>query len=149
MIVYIFCYFHTVVAQEGPGIVIAHPGEDVELLCNVTGGTPTWIVNNVSYTLSELFTGQLAGHSSNGSNIIVEDIMMNDDRNGNMYTCVVPQIPPTPDIISSPTILCVAGEYTYLRYYIYTTLRGRMKIYCPLQGAIFRFYLGRWFPAIF
>ena len=26
----------TVAAQEGPGIVIAHPGQDVELLCNVT-----------------------------------------------------------------------------------------------------------------
>ena len=28
--------FHTVTAQEGPGIVIAHPGQDVELLCTVT-----------------------------------------------------------------------------------------------------------------
>jgi len=26
-------------AQKGPGIVIVHPGQDVELLCNITGGT--------------------------------------------------------------------------------------------------------------
>ena len=108
MFIYIY---HTVAAQEGPGIVIAHPGEDVELLCNVTGGTPTWTVNNVTYTLSQLFTGQLAGHRSNSSNIIVEDIMMNDDRNVSVYICLIPQTPPIPDIVSSPTILYVAGEY--------------------------------------
>ena len=104
-------YFHTVAAQEGPGIVIAHPGQDVELLCNVTGGVSYWRVNNVTYTLSQLFTGQLAGHNSNGSNIIVEDIMMNDDRNGSVYICLIPQTPPVPDIVSSPTILYIAGEY--------------------------------------
>ena len=64
-----------------------------------------------SYTLNELFTGQLAGHNINGNNIIVEDIMMNDDRNGSVYICILPQTPPTPDIESDPTILYVAGEY--------------------------------------
>ena len=37
--------------------------------------------------------------------------MINDDRNGSIYICILPQTPPTPDIISSPTILYVAGEY--------------------------------------
>ena len=40
----------TVAAQEGPGIVIANPGQDVELLCNVTENSTTltegWLVNN-------------------------------------------------------------------------------------------------------
>ena len=109
---FIYFYFHTVAtAQEGPGIVIAHPGQDVELLCNVTGAVTNWRVNGVSYTLSQLFTGQLAGHNITGSNIIVEDIMMNDDRNGSVYICIIPQTPPTPDIEGDPTTLYVAGEY--------------------------------------
>ena len=65
----------------------------------------------MTYTHNQLFNGQLAGHSSTGNNIIVEDIMMNDDRNGSIYICVIPQIPPTPDNVSDPTILYVAGEY--------------------------------------
>ena len=80
-------------------------------MCNVTGGVPGWRVNGVSYTISDIFTGQLAGHSNSGSNIIVEDIMMNDDRNGSVYICFIPQISPTPDIESDPTTLYVAGEY--------------------------------------
>ena len=54
--------------------------------------------------------GQLAGHNNSGSNIIVEDIMMNDSRNGRVYICTIPQISPTPDIEGDPTILYVAGE---------------------------------------
>ena len=47
--------------------------------------------------------------------------MMNDSRNGSVYICILPQTPPTPDIVSDPTILYVAGEYgdtiviTYVR----------------------------------
>ena len=52
----------------------------------------------------------LAGHNRSGVNIIVEDIMMNDDRNGSVYICILPQISP-PDIESDPTTLYVAGEY--------------------------------------
>ena len=95
-------------------------------MCNVTDGTPTWTINNVTYTLSQLFTGQLAGHRSNGSNIIVEDIMMNDDRNGSVYICLIPQTPPIPDIISSPTMLFVAGEYMIIYIIvIYNTIGGQ------------------------
>ena len=80
-------------------------------MCTLTGGVPSWIVNSVAYTLRDLFDGELAGHNINGINIIVEDIMMNDDRNGSVYICLIPQILPTPDIVSDPTILYVAGEY--------------------------------------
>ena len=117
VIIFCYMYFHTVAAQEGPGIVIAHPGQDVELLCNVTGGVATWrvinTVNNTLYTLSDFFNGGLAGHNSTGNNIIVEDIMMNDDRNGSVYICVIPQNEKSSD----PTILYVAGEYIYVRMY--------------------------------
>ena len=110
-------YFHAVAAPEGPGIVIAHPGQHVELLCNVTGAIPSWRVNSVAYTLSDLFDGTLAGHNSTGINIIVEDIMMNDDRNGSVYICFIQRIPPIPDIVSDPTTLYVAGEYIYIHMY--------------------------------
>ena len=125
VIIFCYMYFYTVAAQEGPGIVIAHPGQDVELLCNITGGIPSWrvnitganTVNNTLYSLNEVYTGQLAGHNITGNNIIVEDIMMNDDRNGSVYNCVIQHIPPTPDIVSDPTILYVAGEYIYVCMY--------------------------------
>ena len=56
--------------------------------------------------------GNLTGHSISltGRNIIVEDIMMNDDRNGSVYICIVPQGLGTPDIESDPTTLLVAGK---------------------------------------
>ena len=79
-------------------------------MCNVTGGVPSWRVNGRIYSLNGLFTGQLARHNISGVNIIVEDIMMNDIRNGSVYICVMIQIPPMPDIESEPTILYVAGK---------------------------------------
>ena len=115
-----FCMLFTVAAQEGPGIVIVHPGENVELLCNLTATVGiTWRVNGISYTLNELFSGQLTGHNTSGTNIIVENIMMNDVRNGTNYTCTQPQVPPIPDIVSDPTFLYVAGEHNSLYRYIH------------------------------
>ena len=117
---YNLCKF-TVAAQEGPGIVIAHPGQDVELLCTVTENsaslTTGWLVNNIPYRRSALRSGILAGYSGTlGGNLIVENIMMNDDRNGSDYRCVI--VPAQGmitihDVIdeSDPTILYVAGEY--------------------------------------
>ena len=117
----IFVQF-TVAAQEGPGIVIAHPGQDVELLCTVTEDsdslTTGWLVNNIPYRRNALRNGILAGHTTTlgSSNLIVENIMMNDVRNDSDYRCVI--IPAqgmitVADIIdeSDPTILYVAGEY--------------------------------------
>ena len=117
------CKF-TVTAQEGPGIVIAHPGQDVELLCTVTETSPShtvgWVVNNIigPYRLSAIRGGVLARHSAplGSHNLIVQHIMMNDVRNGSEYRCVI--IPAQglvtfANIIneSDPTILYVAGEY--------------------------------------
>jgi len=80
-------------------------------LCNFTEGT-AWRVNGTLFTLAQLFDGVLTGHNISGDNIIVENIMMNDGRNGTEYICVIAQIPPTPDIESDPTFLFVAGEYS-------------------------------------
>ena len=114
-----------VTAQEGPGIVIAHPGQDVELLCNITvistSETTGWLVNNMGpFRISAIRSGRLTGHTAtlDSSNLIVENIMMNDVRNDSEYRCVVISIQTTPqgtiyDTIdeSDPTILYVAGEY--------------------------------------
>ena len=120
-------YYFTVAAQEGPGIIIAHPGQDVELLCTVTvtdSGSQAagWLVNNMGpYRVNALRGGSLAGYTVeqetnlNSNNLIVKNIMMNDDRNGSDYRCV---IVPAQGILSlgnimeesDPTILYVAGE---------------------------------------
>ena len=114
------CY--TVTAQEGPGIVIAHPGQDVELLCTVTvtstSQTTGWLLNGEGpYRINALRNGILTGYTAtlDSSNLIVENIMMNDVRNGSEYICVTlpaQGMATFTDIIeeSDPTILYVAGE---------------------------------------
>ena len=109
------------VAQEGPGIVIAQPGQDVELLCDVAPSRreiAAWLIGNGEvYTVQRLHNGILTGYSSNGSNLIIENIMMNDDRNDTEYSCViVPSNVSNPTVRdiwdeSDPTILYVAGEF--------------------------------------
>ena len=113
--------FFTVTAQQGPGIVIAHPGQDFELLCTVTpsgGQTAAWLINNeLPYTVDQLHNGILTGYSLNKNNLIIENIMMNDDRNDTEYSCVtVPSTVSQPTVLdiideSDATILYVAGEY--------------------------------------
>ena len=114
--------FFTVIAQEGPGIVIAHPGQNVELLCTLDPSgseIAAWIINHVVYTVQRLHNGLLTGYSLTGNNVVVENIIMNDDRNDTEYICVTVlstiSNPTTSDIEdeSDPTILYVAGEYQY------------------------------------
>ena len=112
----LFQFFLTVniiAAQAGPGLVIVLPGENVELLCNIAGGVPVWMIDGgTGFSPNQLFMGDLPGHniSLDGRNIIVEDIVINDSRNGSNYTCFVPQGLGTPDIQSDPTTLLVAGK---------------------------------------
>ena len=105
-----------------PGIVIAHPGQDVELLCTVTPSgrnkAAAWIINNrVVSTVWQLHHGIRTGYNSNGNNLIIENIMMNDDRNDTEYSCVIVSStvsnPTFADILdeSDSTFLYVAGEY--------------------------------------
>ena len=75
-------------------------------------------MNNVLYRINNIRNGILTGYTAtlDSNNLIVENIMMNDVRNGSEYKCVV--IPAqgmvtSADIIaeSDPTTLCVAGEH--------------------------------------
>ena len=99
-------------------VIITHPGQDVDILCDVgTGANVLWRINGSSSLLSlnDLFNGAVAGHNISGSNIVIQDIMMNDVRNGSQYRCEIPQVPPNPNIMGNVTILYVAGEcYCFL-----------------------------------
>ena len=75
-------------------------------------------MNNTPYRKSALRSGILPGHTTTlgSNNLIVQNIIMNDVRNGSEYYCVI--VPAQgmitfDDIIdeSDPTILYVAGEY--------------------------------------
>ena len=115
-------FVYAVAAQEGPGIVIAHPGQDVELLCTVTesSGSQTigWLVNNTElYRINAIRSGILMGYTATlgSSNLIVKNITMNDGRNGSQYKCgIVPaqSMLTFADFMneSDPTFLYVAGE---------------------------------------
>ena len=62
--------------------------------------------------MNALFNGIEAGYNISGNNLIVENIMMNDDRNNTEYRCVIITQGTTTILRQSdPTILYVAGEY--------------------------------------
>ena len=62
------------------------------------------------YEVSALHSGALGGYSSRGNNLIVQNIRLNDDRDGSNYTCMINS---TRAILrqSSLTFLYIAGEY--------------------------------------
>ena len=116
-------YVYVVAAQKGFGtVVVAHPGQDVELLCTVTVTSGdqgvAWLINNMlPYRVNAIRGGILAGYTATlgSNNLIVENIMMNDDRNGSDYRCVI--VPAVGMLAladireeSDPTILYVAGK---------------------------------------
>ena len=116
---YYFCF--TVAAQEGPGIVIARPDQDVELLCTLAIPSTSqhvvaWLVNHILHGVNALSNGILSGYSANvlDNNLIVQNIVMNDSRNDTEHRCVI-VISGTTTIVnnSDPTILYVAGKYWY------------------------------------
>ena len=83
-----------VAAQEGQSVIVnVHSGQDVELLCTVTpegSGSVGWMINNNGpYKIQQLHNGIVTGYSINGNNLIIENIMMNDDRDGTEYQCVI------------------------------------------------------------
>ena len=107
----------TVAPQEGPGIVIAHPGQDVELLCTLgipSNATHTlgWIINHIFYGVAALNSGILPGYSADllNNNLIVKNIVMNDHRNDTEHQCVI-RHGMTILNTSDPTLLLVAGKY--------------------------------------
>ena len=132
------CYY-TVAAHEGYNTIIAHPGEYVELPCNLVrtkyGQTIGWLVDHTGpYRVNALLNGLLDGYSSRHrtNSIIILNIMMNDSRNGTEYQCVSRSnnyyyydydvIEQYSDIIF---LLYVAGEfhhmYTCMYVYVHAT----------------------------
>ena len=113
MYIYQYNYYLVMVAAQDIPVVVGIPGQDVELMCDVgTGATVLWRINESSsiHTLNDLFNGAVAGHSVRGSDIVIQDIMINDVRNGSLYQCEIPQLPPDPNIEGNVIILYVAGE---------------------------------------
>ena len=126
----VICVKFIVAAQEGPGlgpgIVIVHPdGQDVTLLCNVTENLSNlmegWKVNNMGpYGINAIRGSILVGYTApvDGGDLIVENITVNDARNGTEYVCVIYEVPlvdvPASQVnitdLSEPTYLYVAGE---------------------------------------
>jgi len=78
-----------------------------------------WEINHREYGINAILSGQVSGYSGNVNNahLIVENIMMNDGRNGTEHMCLLF------NIIninmkeklngSDPIILYVAGKYQY------------------------------------
>ena len=83
-------------AQEGNIVISAHPGQDVELSCSfgeTTGNTQTigWLVGGGGpYGINSLSNRVLVGYSAHthSTSIIIQNITMNDSRNGTEYQCV-------------------------------------------------------------
>ena len=117
----IYVSLFTDAAQNIDIIHIALPGQDVELLCDVIGqeASTLWQINGTLRTLSDLFAGAVAGHNISGRNIVVEDIMMNDVRNGSLYQCVMLQALPNPSIMGNLIVLYVAGECKVCICYVF------------------------------
>jgi len=107
---------------KGPGRYIVCPGQDVELLCTfndlVLSSLNTlearWEIGHMGpYGINALLNGRVPGYSANvdNTNIIVENIMMNDGRNGTEYRCMLFNNMGTMLNESDRIILYVAGEY--------------------------------------
>ena len=75
---------------------------------------PTWIIGHRFYGVQALIGGILDGYSANdkNNNLIVENIVMHDRRDGTEYQCVF-VLSGTMTIVNSsdPTFLYVIGKY--------------------------------------
>ena len=81
-------YYYIVAAN----IVIAHPGQEVELICNLsqTSGNIGWTIDHTApYGVSSLYNGILDGYSADikTKSLIILNITMNDSRNETEYQC--------------------------------------------------------------
>jgi len=109
---YTFIYYiiiHTYIGTNvhSPSNVTYLPGVTplpIELTCDITPGVGWRVLNNSinnRFFLSDLANGSLPGHSLNGTNIVINDIPMNNTQ----YTCT------DGTINGQPYYIFVAGEY--------------------------------------
>ena len=82
-------------------------------MCDVAAGVGAtlWQINGTLYALTQLFSGAVSTYNISGRNLVIEDIMMNDVRNGSEYQCVLLRDPPDPSIMGNISSLYVAGKY--------------------------------------
>jgi len=106
-----------VAAHEGSGIIIAHPGQDVEVFCTVNAilnnQEAAWLIGvKGPYPVNSIHNGAVAGYTTTmgSNNLIVENIIMNDDRNNSKLQCVIITSDRIQQKTSDPYILYVAGE---------------------------------------
>ena len=117
------CIDFIVAARENLRIVIAHPGQDVELFCNVTvdkfsgnsaNQSAAWLVDGKGpYAVNTIRDGTVSGYTTTlgSNNLAVQNIIMNDHRNNSKLKCVIITLPyKTVHRQSDPYILYVAGE---------------------------------------
>ena len=81
-------YYYIVAAN----IVIAHPGQEVELICNLrqTSENIGWTIDHTApYGVSSLHNGIRDGYSADiqTNSLIILNITMNDSRNDTEYQC--------------------------------------------------------------
>ena len=80
-----------------------------------------WVINHMEYPIEFLRTGILSGISVNGNNLIIENVMINDNRNNNVYQCVTLLDLGVPPTQNNPITLCnpITNPITTLRNPIY------------------------------
>ena len=104
-------YYYIVAAN----IVIAHPGQEVELICNLSQTMDIgWTIDHsVSYGVSSLHNGIMDGYSADiqTNSLIILNITMNDSRNGTEYQCGITDGGPVLQQESDVITLYVTGEF--------------------------------------
>ena len=87
-----------------------------------------WVINHVEFPIETLRNGTVTDISVNGNNLIVENIMINDDRNNTVYQCILLQLGMLP-IRSYPITLYVAGECITISLFHFTINNNCMHSY--------------------
>ena len=103
-------YYYIVAAN----IVIAHPGQEVELICKLSQTSHTgWTIDYTTpYGVSSLHNGILDGYSADiqTNSLIILNITMNDSRNETEYQCGITDGGPVFQQESDVITLYVTGE---------------------------------------
>ena len=97
-------------------IVIARPGQNVILSCSIASvstseATVGWLIEHSGpYGVNALLHGQVPGYSASldTTDLIIENIVLNDHRNNTEYRCIILQ---NATIKGHPILLIVAGEH--------------------------------------
>ena len=79
--------------------------------------TVGWLINHLGpYGLNALHNGQVPEYSTylDKTDLIIENIMMNDDRNDTEHRCILKLLVQNTTIRGDPILLIVAGEHYFM-----------------------------------